>query len=67
MYLLKKLFCIIFYQKKFRTAAYYKIENGYFKLQYYFTILSFLLYFWSNKCSLGEHEYFKNIFLTSKL
>ncbi len=26
-----------------------KIENSHFKLQWYFTILLFLLYFWSNK------------------
>ncbi len=27
-----------------------KIKNG------YFTVLPFLLYFWSKKCSIGEHK-----------
>lgn len=30
--------------------------NGYFKVQLQFTILQFILYFWLNKCSLGEQE-----------
>ncbi len=46
----------------------FQIENSYFKLQQYFTILLFLLYFWSNKCSFCEEKkkilliYQKNIF-----
>ncbi len=36
-----------------------QIENIYFKTKKYFTILVILLYFWSNKCSLGETS-FKN-------
>ncbi len=45
----------------------FQIENSYFKLQQYFTLL-FLLYFWSNKCSFCEEKkkilliYQKNIF-----
>ncbi len=34
--------------------TYIHIENSYFKLESYFTILQFLLYFWSNKCSFGD-------------
>ncbi len=34
------------------------IENSYFKLMYYFTIL---LHFWSNICSFGEQETFTQV------
>ncbi len=37
------------------NLTYIQIENSYLKLQYYFTILLFLLYF-NNKCSLGEQK-----------
>ncbi len=45
------------------SAKYSKIEYSYFKMQNYFTILQFLLYFLSNKCSLGDHigDFFKKI------
>ncbi len=33
-----------------------KIENSYFQIKIYFTILVFLQYVWSNKCSLGEQK-----------
>jgi len=44
------------------TLKYITIENCYFKLKYYVTVLMVFLYIWSNKCRLDEHQrLFKNI------
>ncbi len=39
-----------------------KLENNYLKLQYLKNKLKFLLYFWSNKCSLVELMTFFSLF-----
>ncbi len=43
------------HRNKCKFKIYY-LENNYFKLQKYSIILLFLLYFWSNKCSLVVHK-----------
>ncbi len=45
-------------QDIFIIQAFIQIENCYIKLQYYFTVVHFFLYFWSNKCSLDENYTF---------
>ncbi len=44
------------HRNKWHFNKYMKIENSYFILKYYFTILLFLLYFQSNKCNFGEQK-----------
>ncbi len=36
--------------------TYIQIQNRYLKFKWYLTIFLFLLYFWSNKCSLDEQK-----------
>ncbi len=44
------------HRNKLHLTLYYTIENSCFKLQSFFTILLYLLHFWSNTCSLDEHK-----------